>query len=63
MDLHYSSRKYRQLVEWIAFNDNSGENDSLDDVSGYITVVMLSHCYKLPSIKVAEDVLACRRRS
>jgi hypothetical protein len=58
--MHYSSRKYRQLVEWIADMDNSGNGDNLEEVAGYVTVVMLAHCYKLKCIDVARDVMAVR---
>lgn len=61
MDLHYSSRKYRQLVKWIADMDNSGSGDNLEEVSGYVTVVMLAHCYNLKCMQVAEDVMAYRK--
>ena len=60
MKLHYSSRKYRQLVEWIALNDNSGGGDTTEEVAGYVTTVMLAHCYNLNNQVVAEDVMQYR---
>ncbi len=62
MDLSYSSRKYRQLVEWIAWNDAPGDHADLEALSGYLTVTMLAHVYKLPGVKVAGDVLAMRAK-
>ena len=56
----YESRKYRQLVWWIALNDAPGDASPLEELSGYLTVTMLAHCYNLPSLKVAKDVQAVR---
>ena len=58
---HYSSRKYRQLVEWISQNDNPGDNEPIEAISGYLSVVMIAHCYKLKAIDVATDVMALRK--
>ena len=58
--LHYGSRRYRQLIEWIADNDNPGDNDPLDAVAGYLTVTMLAHTFNLKKTDVAADVLLLR---
>ena len=57
----YSSRKYSRLVEWIAFNDNPGDDEPLAAVADYLTVVMVAHCYDLQPIRVAADVLNARK--
>jgi len=62
MKLHYSSRKYTTLVEWIAYNDGPGDELGLSELAGTLTVTMLAHCYNLASEKVAADVLAFRRQ-
>lgn len=63
MKFHYSSRKYRQLVRWIADNDSPADKDGVDALAGYLTVTMLSHVYNLKSRDVAIDVLALREAS
>lgn len=60
MNLHYSSRKYEQLVKWIAYNDNPGDHQPVEEVAGYLTVTMLAHCYNLAALKVAQDVMQFR---
>lgn len=60
MRMHYSSRKYRTLVEWIALNDSTGDDHNITEISSYLTVIMLAHCFNLPNLHVAEDVMAVR---
>jgi len=59
--MHYRSRKYRRLIEWIALNDNPAHNDSVEELAGYLTVVMVAHCYDLKPSDVAEDVSGVRK--
>ncbi len=59
MNLHYSSRKYRQLVEWIALNDDAVERDETT-ISESLTVTMLAHCFNVKNELVALDVLQFR---
>ena len=59
MKLHYSSRKYKQLIEWIAYNDEPLERDR-EVISGFVSTVMLAHVYNLNHLHVADDVLAYR---
>lgn len=56
----YNSRKYRELVGWIAEMDNSGSEDGVDDIAGYITTVMIAHVYTLSPRRVAQDVYYLR---
>ena len=62
MRLHYNSRKYVTLVEWIACNDGPGDNETLVQVADHMTVTMLAHCYKLTTLQVAEDVMVFRSK-
>ncbi len=54
------TRRGRELIVWIALNDNSGNGDSLLEVAGYVSVVMLAHVYDVPAIKIAEAVMKIR---
>jgi hypothetical protein len=60
--MHYQSRKYRTMVEWIALNDNPGDSENVEEIAGYMTVTMLAHCYNLRPLYVAEDVMAIRMK-
>jgi len=59
--MHYSSRKYRMLVEWIALNEDAIETDP-QVIAGSLTVTMLAHCFDLKNADVASDVLEIRAR-
>jgi|GEM_PF-5858932 len=58
--MHYQSRKYHRLVEWIALHDNPASNDSVEELAGYLTVTMVADCYDLKKRDVAEDVYRVR---
>ena len=58
--MHYESRKYRRLIEWISMNDNDGEADPIEQLAGYLTVKLVADCYDLTCRQVAEDVFAIR---
>ena len=57
----YSSRKYRDLIDWIAWNDGTGDDHPIEELAGYLTVTMVAHCYKLKNVQVATDVWNLRR--
>lgn len=56
----YSSRKYRRLVDWIARNDNDGDDEQVEELKGYLTVTLVADCYDLKAERVAADVWAMR---
>ena len=60
--MHYHSRKYDRLITFIALNDNPGDHEDVEQVAGYMTVVMIADCYDLKPLHVAEDVLCIRNR-
>jgi hypothetical protein len=58
--MNYHSRKYIRLIHWIAGNDNDGEDESVAELAGYLTVKMVADCYDMHPSKVAEDVWLAR---
>ena len=58
--MHYESRKYRKLINWIAGNDNPVDVD-IDTISTNMTVCMVADCYNLTPFAVASDVLEKRK--
>lgn len=47
---------YGDAVRWIADNDATGDNDSVEVVSGYISVVLVADLFGADPWKVAVDV-------
>lgn len=47
---------YRYAVAWIALNDNPGDNESLDILSGYVSVALVADLFGVSQYKVAQDV-------
>ena len=41
---------YRQGVFWIAANDNSGSRDTLADVAGYVSTLLLADLFAFFSL-------------
>ena len=58
-----NTRRGRQLIEWIALNDNPGNGDDLEAVAGYVTVTMLSHIYGVNRLTIAEKIQQIRREA
>lgn len=56
----HSTRRAGQLVEWIAYNDNNGDDEGPEAIAGYISVTMLAHVYNVPARKIADEVFAIR---
>jgi len=50
------TRRGRELVRWIAYNDNPGDRDPVHVLAGYLTVVMLAHVYGASPTAIAEAV-------
>lgn len=58
---------YREGVEWIAMNDNvgddgPGEPDAERNVAGYISTGLLAALFDVEPARVARDVMRIRRR-
>ena len=53
---------YKYGVEWIAANDNAGNGDSLEDIAGYVTTLLLADLFGKKPQKVAEDIYRCRQQ-
>jgi hypothetical protein len=53
---------YHDACYWIAVNDNPGNGDGLEEVTGYITVAMLADIWGLDTEKVGRDVYGTRKR-
>lgn len=57
------TRRGRDLIGWIAVNDNAGSDDTAEDIAGYLTTTMLAHVYDVPNIEIARAILAIRERA
>ncbi len=57
-----NTRRGRQLIEWIALNDESGAGDNVETISEYVSVTMLAHVYGVPRRTIAEAVKAIREK-
>lgn len=55
------TRRGRQLVRWIAFNDNVGDNDGIEALASYLTVQMLAQTYSVPAKEIAAEILRIRQ--
>jgi hypothetical protein len=53
---------YRFGIAWIALNDETGETD-VEQVKGFISVLLLADLFDVPPEKVAADVLKFRADS
>ena len=53
---------YHEACCWIAINDNAGNDDSLQEVTDYITVAMLADIWGLETEKVGREVWGTRKR-
>lgn len=57
-----STTMYVRAIRFIAMNDNSGSGDSVDEIAGYVTTVLVSECHKISAQRVANDVALIRVR-
>jgi hypothetical protein len=53
---------FKQAVQWIALNDNSGDNEPVEDVSGYISVALTADLFGKDPMDVAKKVVWWRKR-
>jgi len=51
---------YRAAMEWIAWNDNPGDDDLPIALSGYISVCLVADMWGKSSLRVATDVFNIR---
>lgn len=51
---------YRFGVQWIALNDNPGENEP-EEMNGYVSVALLADLFGIHPERVVKDVLAYRQ--
>lgn len=51
---------YRFGVDWIALNDNPGEDDSEEDISIYVTTMLLADLFGKDPETVGRDIYARR---
>lgn len=54
--------RYKEAVDWIAFNDNAGSEDQCEDIQGYITVALVADIFGKEDSKVAADVARVRAK-
>lgn len=54
---------YRKGVQWIADNDNPADrHQALEDIAGYISVLLLADLFSVEADRVARDVYRIRAR-
>jgi hypothetical protein len=53
---------YRFGVKWIAANDNAGSPDTLADVAGYVSTLLLADLFAVEPDRVAKDVQRERQK-
>jgi fructose-1,6-bisphosphatase len=53
---------YREAIAWIAHNDNAGNDDSEEDVAGYVTVGLVADLFGKTDAEVAAAVMRIRRK-
>lgn len=51
---------YSEAIAWIALNDNPGDAEDEDAVSGYITSCLVADLFNTNSLTVARDVIKMR---
>lgn len=52
---------YRDAVDWIAYNDEPSDRE-VESVQGFISTLLVADIFKLPSERVARDVIALRKK-
>jgi hypothetical protein len=51
---------YLQAVRWIALNDNSGNDDSVEVIQGYVSTLLVAALFGADPRRVATDIDHCR---
>jgi len=52
---------YKDTILWIALNDNAGDDEDVETLSGYISVALAADIFGVPAIKLAKDVKKARK--
>jgi hypothetical protein len=52
-----SQPRYVDAVDWIAQNDNPGDDDAAAEIAGYVTVIMVADLFNKSAEQVAREVL------
>jgi hypothetical protein len=55
-----SRASYEKAVEWIALNDNEGDDEDADALAITMTVLLVADLWNRPPLLVAEDVFQYR---
>lgn len=56
----FGPRNYWRGVAWIADNDNSHDDETPQEMSGYISILLLADLAGINNLNVAEDVYGWR---
>lgn len=51
---------YRDAVDWIARNDALGDDEGVEELRGYISVVLIADIFGADAVRVATDVKRLR---
>lgn len=53
---------YWAAVRWITDNDSPGDNDSIEWIAKYVTVLLVADLFGIEADKVATDIWAVRQK-
>lgn len=53
---------YRSAIEYIALNDAPGDEPDVEEMTGFISVGLVSEIFDVPQEKVAQDVWNYRKK-
>lgn len=53
---------YRQAVEWIALNDNTGGGERADEIASYVSTLLVADLFGVEPEKVGKDIERARVR-
>lgn len=51
---------YREAVQWIALNDNPGDDEGVSEIQGYISTLLVADLFGADPSLVALDVVRSR---
>lgn len=54
-------RMFAKAIIWIAQNDNAGNNDTPEDVAGYISTCLVCDLFGVPQDEIADHVMKFRK--
>jgi hypothetical protein len=53
---------YREAVQWIACNDNTGSKDDESEIASYVSTLLIADIFAVEPERVARDVMKQRVR-